>query len=187
MRIAVYGGSFNPPHVAHAMVSSWLLWTEQVDQVWMVPVFRHAFEEIQEKKLAPYALRLAWCQQLQKDIDPRIKVSNIESILPVPSYSINTLEALQDKHPEYHFSLVIGADVIPDLPLWREWEKIQQQFSPIVVGRGGYPCPQGAVEFPSVSSSDIRRSLREGDIPKTFLPASMVRMLESENPYCTDP
>ena len=49
MRVAVYGGSFNPPHVAHAMVASWLLWTRLVDEVWLVPVFRHAFEGIQEK------------------------------------------------------------------------------------------------------------------------------------------
>ena len=51
MRIAVYGGSFNPPHIAHTMVASWLLWTEMVDEVWLVPVYRHAFEQSHGKKL----------------------------------------------------------------------------------------------------------------------------------------
>ena len=183
MRIAVYGGSFNPPHVAHAMVASWLLWTDQVDEVWMVPVFRHAFEETQEKKLAPYQLRLAWCKKLQDDVDIRIKVSDIESALPVPSYSINTLEALQKDYPDHNFRLVIGADVIPDLPKWKNWNKIKTHFSPIIVGRGGYEGPKGAVEFPSVSSSQIRKYLREGTIPRTFLSSSLSKMLERENPY----
>ncbi|MEC7984281.1 MAG: hypothetical protein VX278_03900 [Myxococcota bacterium] len=186
MRIAVYGGSFNPPHVAHAMVASWLLWTDQVDEVWMVPVFRHAFESTHDKRLAPYTLRLAWCQQMQTDVDVRIKVSDIESSLPVPSYSINTLDALQARHPEHRFSLVIGADVIPDLPKWNRWDKIESRYSPIIVGRGGYDSPKGAVSFPTVSSSAIRKQLREGVIPRTFLSSSMVEMLEKENPYLQD-
>ena len=42
----MYGGSFNPPHIAHAMVASWLVWSGEVDQVWIVPVYQHAFEKI---------------------------------------------------------------------------------------------------------------------------------------------
>ena len=99
MRVAIYGGSFNPPHVAHAMVASWLLWTDQVDEVWMVPVFRHAFEGIHGKKLAPYEQRVAWCQLVRQDVDQRIQVSTIESELPIPSYSIDTLTELQAQYP----------------------------------------------------------------------------------------
>ena len=183
MRVAIYGGSFNPPHVAHAMVASWLLWTDQVDEVWMVPVFRHAFEGIHGKKLAPYEQRVAWCQLVRQDVDQRIQVSTIESDLPIPSYSIDTLTALQEQHPESSFRLVIGADVIPDLPKWKEWEKISTHFSPIIVGRGGYECPDGAVEFPSVSSSQIRDLLRQKKIPSHFLTCSLAKELTRSNPY----
>jgi len=183
MRVAVYGGSFNPPHVAHAMVASWLLWTDQVDEVWMVPVFRHAFEGVHGKKLAPYERRVQWCQLMQDDVDHRIRVSTIESELPVPSYSIDTLRALKTKHPEKVFQLVIGADVIPDLPKWKEWEKIAVEFSPIIVGRGGYSCPEGAVEFPSVSSSQIREDLRNQKIPAHYLFHSLAQELQRSNPY----
>ena len=119
MKIAVYGGSFNPPHVVHAMVASWLLWTDLVDEVWMVPVYRHAFEGIHDKKLASYSDRVQWCEAMETDVDSRIKVSTIESQLPTPSYSIDTLQALAKQFPEHEFRLCVGSDVIPDLPNWK--------------------------------------------------------------------
>ena len=183
MRIAVYGGSFNPPHVAHAMVASWLLWTDQVDEVWMVPVYRHAFEGIQQKKLVDYQQRVQWCHLLTKDVDKRIKVSDIESHLPTPSYSIDTLTALRDREPIYQFRLVIGADVLPDLPKWKEWNRIEKEFSPIIVGRDGYACPKDAVSFPAVSSSQIRKELQQGNIPHHFLFHSLATSLQMSNPY----
>lgn len=185
MRIAVYGGSFNPPHVAHAMVASWLLWTDQVDEVWMVPVFKHAFEGIQQKKLVSYEQRVQWCHLLTKDVDSRIKVSDIESYLPTPSYSIDTLSALRARYPKHEFRLVIGADVLPDLPKWKEWERIETEFSPIIVGRGGYEGPKGVVSFPSVSSSQIRSDLNKGVIPKNFLFHSLAKALLEHNPYAS--
>ena len=183
MRIAVYGGSFNPPHVAHAMVASWLLWTDQVDEVWMVPVYRHAFEGIQQKKLASYEQRVHWCTLLTSDVDERIQVCDIEAQLPVPSYSIDTLSALRERYPEHQFRLVIGADVLPDLPKWKEWERIEREFSPIIVGRDGYDSLPGMVSFPSVSSSQIRADLKKGNIPKHFLFHSLAAALLENNPY----
>ena len=183
MRVAVYGGSFNPPHVSHAMVASWLLWTDKVDEVWMVPVFQHAFEGLHGKKLAPYSVRVGWCRLLRSDVDERISVSEIEECLPTPSYSIDTLCALQKKYPEHEFHLVIGADVLPDLPKWKAWSRIEKEFSPIIVGRGGYPCPEGSIAFPEVSSSTIRAELKEGRIPSHLLFHSLVHDLQRSNPY----
>lgn len=183
MRVAVYGGSFNPPHVAHAMVASWLLWTDKVDEVWMVPVFQHAFEGLHGKKLAPYTARVQWCRLLRLDVDERISVSEIESELSTPSYSIDTLSALQERFPEHQFRLVIGADVLPDLPKWKDWSRIEKEFSPIVVGRGGYPRPTGSIVFPEVSSSQIRSELKQGSVPSHLLFHSLVCELKRSNPY----
>jgi len=163
IQIAVYGGSFNPPHVSHAMVASWLLWTGQVDAVWLLPVYQHAFDGMQKKRLAPWEVRLSWCASLTQDVDTRVQVCDIEASLPTPSYTIDTLRALQAKYPSDNFRLIVGADVIPQLPLWRNWQGIEEEFSPIVVGRGGYPVPDGSVVFPEVSSSEIRTGLLSGD------------------------
>ena len=159
----MFGGSFNPPHVAHAMVSAWLLWTDAVDAVWLVPVFRHAFEDIHDKTLAPYDERVRWCQAMARDVGPSVQVSTIERDLPVPSYSIDTLQALAALHPEHRFRMVIGTDVIPQLPQWHNWEQIEAEFDPSVVGRAGFTSPQGvqSPDFPQISSTDIRKRLQE--------------------------
>ena len=164
MQIAVYGGSFNPPHVAHAMVAAWLLWTRRAEQVWLVPVFRHAFEGRHGKTLAPFDQRVAWCRALAADVDSRVRVQPIEAELPTPSYTIDTLRALASRHPQHRLRLVIGADVVPQLPQWRSWPEIAASFEPVVVGRGGHSAPDGreTVDFPEVSSTDIRRRIAAG-------------------------
>ena len=183
MRIGVYGGSFNPPHVVHAMVASWLLWTDQVDQVWIVPVFRHAFEGIHDKKLAAFQVRVQWCNILTSEVDSRILVSSIESKLPTPSYSIDTLQALAKQHSDHDFRLCIGSDVIPDLPKWKNWEIIENRFSPIIVGRVGYDNPKGSVSFPPVSSTKIRQHLTDAIIPEDLLLHGVSKLLKQHNPY----
>ena len=164
MRVAIYGGSFNPPHVGHAMVAAWLRWTGQVDRVWLVPVFRHAFEGRHDKTLAPYEQRVAWCRAMAAEIGPEVEVSEVEARLPTPSFTIDTLDHLARTRPEHRFRLVVGADVLPQLPDWRRWEEIAQRFDPILVGRQGHPSPgPDVVEFPAISSSEIRRRLAAGE------------------------
>lgn len=180
MRVAVYGGSFNPPHVAHAMVAAYLLWTDQCDEVWLVPVFRHAFEPWHNKSLAPYEERLRWCQAMAADVDARIRVSDIERHLPTPSFTIETLRALRERHPQHAFRLVVGADVLPTLPKWRDWAGIEAEFSPILVGREGYPSPPGTVDFPDVSSTTIRERLARGEGVEGLVTRGVARLLRGE-------
>ncbi len=182
MRVGFYGGSFNPPHLGHAMVVSWLLWTRRVDRVWIVPVFRHAFEGQQDKSLAPFERRLAWCEALRAELPlaDRVSVLDVESTLPAPSYTIDTLRHLAARHGEASIRLVIGADVLPQLPRWRQWSELQARFDPIVVGRTGYPVPEGSVVFPEISSSLIRRRLLARQPVDHVLPAAVLAALDSE-------
>jgi nicotinate-nucleotide adenylyltransferase len=158
MRIGVYGGSFHPPHVGHAMVAAWLGWTGRVDQVWLTPVGGHAFG----KEVAPHAERVRWCEALAAEVGPWVRVCAIEGGLPVPSYTVHTLDALAARHPEHSFQLVVGADVLADTHRWRDWAKIEAAYTPIVVGRGGYPAVAGSPMFPTVSSTEIRAALAAG-------------------------
>lgn len=173
MQIAVYGGSFNPPHIAHAMVINWLKLTGIVDEVWLVPVFEHAFEKIHEKRLFSYSERMHWCQLMAQDIGDGVRVSTIESELPTPSYSIDTLLALQEKHPEHQFRLVVGADVVEHLPKWKLWHRIDSEFNPIIVGRVGYEGHRESVQFPNISSTEIRQNLQNGHVQTSWLTKSV--------------
>ncbi len=175
MRIGVYGGSFDPPHVGHAMVAGWLLWTGRVDRVWLVPAFRHAFD----KRSRPFDERVRLCRAMAADVDAeRVGVEDIESGLPVPSYTLHTLRALRERHAGAHrLQLVVGADVLDQTEHWHAWELIQREFSPIVVGRVGWPEVPAAPSFPGVSSTAIRAALAEGRPVDHLVTAGVARLL----------
>ncbi len=176
MRIGVYGGSFNPPHVGHAMVASWLRWTRRVDEVWFVPTFAHAFG----KPLAPYDVRAEMCAALADELGDWARVSDVERSLGGTSWTIRTLDALAERSPGAAFHLVIGADVAAQTALWRSWDRIAARYTPIVVGRSGCPPVPDSPDFPDVSSTDIRARLARGEDVRHLVPACVLTILVRE-------
>lgn len=171
---AIFGGSFNPPHVGHAMVASWLRWTQGVSAVWFVPAFEHAFG----KRLSAWERRLAATRALASMLNEGAVwagVSEIEAHLPRPSYTIHTLDTLRSRHPEQRFRLVVGSDVWEQLPAWREYERVIAEYEPIVVGRAGYPEVPGVPCFPGVSSTEIRERLANGEGVSGLVPERVLR------------
>jgi nicotinate-nucleotide adenylyltransferase len=180
MEIAIFGGSFSPPHVGHALVAAWLRWSGTADAVWLIPVYDHPFRQqagaLQKDVQAPYAARLRWCRALAETVGPWVDVSDIESTLEGPSYTIHTLEALAARHPEHRFRLVMGTDLLAGTGKWHRWDDIAARFPPIVVGRGGYDDAPLAPTFPVVSSTEVRRRLRDDEPVAHLLPE---RVLEA--------
>ncbi len=179
MRVAVYGGSFNPPHVGHAMVAAWIVWTGRADAVWLLPAYRHAFDKV----LAPWEARVRMAGALAETLGAWARVERIEEDLPVPSYTVHTLEALSERHAEHQFHLVVGADVLPQLPLWRESERLRATWPLIVVGRQGYAEVDGAPSFPDISSTDIRLRAAEGRPFDHLVPRAVAEIMVTERLY----
>ncbi len=170
----IFGGSFNPPHVGHAMVAAWLRWTQGVSAVWFVPAFEHAFG----KELAPWDRRLRATRALAamlNDGGDWAGVSDIEVDLPRPSYTIRTLDTLRSRNPDRRLRLVVGSDVWEQFGMWRDHERVIAEYSPIVVGRAGYPEIPGVPSFPDVSSSVIRERLARGESVSGLVPGSVLR------------
>ena len=161
MRIALYGGSFNPPHLGHELAALYVLETAEVDELWFIPCFQHAFD----KTLEPFEDRLRLCQLAAASLGPRARVSDVERELGGDSHTLLTLRALQARHPEHQFAVVIGADLAAETASWYGAEELRRAAPFIVVGRAG-SAPDGAtadprplVEMPNVSSTEIRRAL----------------------------
>src|SRR6185295_8457563 len=122
-RVALFGGSFNPPHVAHQMVCLYVLETEPVDEVVVVPCWKHPFD----KELVPFADRLEMCRRAMEPLGPRVSVSNIEEeIGGETSRTLVTLEALAKQRPAVQWRLVIGADILPEREKWWRWSDIEK-------------------------------------------------------------
>jgi len=178
----VLGGSFHPPHVGHAMVAAWLRWSDRADEVWLLPTYQHAFG----KALAPFEARVRWCEALAGAVGPHVRVCTLESTLQGTSYTKRTLDVLARQHPDCRFRLVIGADLLPTTPRWKDWAGIEAAYDPLVVGRVGYPPVAGAPSFPDVSSTAIREALRDGAPVDHLVPAAVLDVLDptvfSESP-----
>lgn len=163
MRIAILGGSFNPPHVAHMLAATWVLATRPVDQVWLMPVGQHAFG----KNLLPFAHRVAMLQLGLEAAGPNVRVTDVESRLGGENRTVDTLQHLQREHPEHRFSLIIGADILHERHAWKSWDVLERDFGFHLLGREGYSLPEGygvSVVLPAISSTGLRRALAEGDL-----------------------
>ena len=165
-RIALYGGSFNPPHVGHVMVASWVLWTGRADQVWWTPCFAHPFG----KELAPFSERVRWLEMLL-DEHRGMQVCRVESELSGTTYTVDVLDCLAARHPNASFRLLLGSDNLASLHRWKESQRLVDSYAPIIVGRVGYPCEQDTVEFPGVSSTEVRDRLATGRSVDHLVPA----------------
>lgn len=180
MRIALYGGSFNPPHVGHLLVVSYVLATADVDEVWMMPAFQHPFG----KPLAPFVERVAMCYRLAAMFKGGVSVTSVESELAAGGRTINTLEHLIRRQPNHSFRLVIGSDILDEAPKWKAFDRIRQIAPPIVVARGGHPHPEATgPQMPEVSSTEVRRRLALGEGAEALVPRKVLEYIESRGLY----
>lgn len=157
--VAIFGGSFNPPHIAHLLATAWVVAAEEIDHVLVVPTFRHPFA----KDLAPFDARVTMCDLAMGSL-PCVEISKIEEELGGESRTLRTLERLQEMHSDWKMRLVIGGDLVAESSKWHRFEDIQKLAPPIVLGRVGFEeaTPSPAV-LPDVSSTDVRRRVNNGE------------------------
>lgn len=171
-KIGIYGGSFNPVHFGHVGLAKWVMEHTDLDELWMLVSPNNPLKPIET--LAPENERLAAVREAVKGI-PGVKASDFEFSLPRPSYTANTLRALQASYPDCEFTLVIGEDNLAIFSRWREYEYILRNYRIFVYPRhGSYTdevpiLPQAAKEirfladapYFDISSTELRaRSTR---------------------------
>ena len=178
--IALLGGSFDPPHVAHVMAAWWALATQGVREVWLVPTYRHAFG----KRLAPFEERVRLCQLAVEAIRGAHVCAAEEELRddPLCGKTARTLEHLVAKHPERRFALLIGADILPETPQWYRWDRVTALARVVVIGREGYP---GGAEprLPAVASSAIRERLARGEDVGALVPRRVLEHIRARGLY----
>jgi nicotinate-nucleotide adenylyltransferase len=189
-QIAFFGGSFNPPHVAHQMVCLLVLETCPVDAVWMVPTYRHAFA----KDLVDFEDRCRMCELAARALGDRVEVSRIEAEIDQQrSRTLDTLQALCERHPDVRFRLIIGADILSETAKWYRWDEVVALAPPIVVGRSGYRAvpehgsgagfQQLDLDLPRVSSTEVRERLSRGQDVLPLLPRVVLDYIAERGLY----
>ena len=187
MRLAIFGGTFDPIHNAHLAVAREATARFQLDRVWLIPA-----EKPPHKKgvtHAPYEDRFHMVE-LACLGEPKFEASRLEEGSG-GSYSIDTIEKVRAHlSPGDALFFVIGADAFAEIESWRRWQDVVRAVEFIVVSRPGhrYSVPRGAnvhrletVDLP-VSSSEIRRRLAAGD-QSVEVPAAVLEYIHARGLY----
>jgi nicotinate-nucleotide adenylyltransferase len=181
MRVALFGGSFNPPHIGHQLLALTVLETCAVDQLWMIPCFRHRFDKV----LAGFEDRMQMCRLAMKALGDRAQVSDVEGKLGGESRTLLTVQALRAAHPGTEFQLVIGADLEAEVQSWYGAEELRKLVSFIVVGRGGFGGSAAVLgpQMPAVSSTEVRTRLAQGQPVEALVPRLVLDYIRERKLY----
>ncbi|MEQ8905803.1 nicotinate (nicotinamide) nucleotide adenylyltransferase [Ekhidna sp.] len=162
--IGLFFGSFNPIHTGHMIIANLVKETTSVEEVWFIVSPQNPFKK--NKNLLHEFDRLDMVNAAIAD-DYQFRSSDVEFSMPRPSYTIDTLTVLQEKHPDKKFKLIIGEDNLASFPKWKNHDKILEHFGLIV-----YPRPNSK---PSELSSHINVHLI--DAPEVDISATLIRKL----------
>lgn len=177
-RIAIFGGSFNPPHLGHQALCLMLLEAAPVDAVWLIPTFRHYLG----KTLIDFAHRAKLCRLLVAPLGPRAQVLEVEREMKSQGRMVETLREIRKRHPGDSFRLVIGADILQETDRWHRWEEVCQLAEPLVFKRHGYPGGELPAP-PDISSSELRARLAAGQSLVPLVPIRIQQAIEDAGLY----
>lgn len=182
-KVGLFFGSFNPIHNGHLMLANYLAEYGGLDEIWFVVSPQNPFKD--KKSLLADRHRLYMVEMAIKD-DERFQVCDIEFYMPQPSYTIDTLTRLQERHPNTDFYLICGMDNIESFKKWKNYEAILQYHHLMVYPRKGYSSNE-LVEHPSVtvveapeievSSTFIRNAIGEGKDVRYFVPKEVYKYI----------
>lgn len=165
-KVGLYFGSFNPIHCGHLNLANFLIDHQLVDEVWLVVSPNNPLKEA--SGLLDHNIRYE-LTQLAINENPRLKVSDIEFSMPVPSYTVDTLNAFSVRYPAFCFYLLIGSDNALLFDKWKDYQSILDKYPVLVYPRRGYDFSAVATKYPQmqlldtpfydISSTEIRNKI----------------------------
>jgi nicotinate-nucleotide adenylyltransferase len=193
LKIAIYGGSFDPIHVGHIQVAQHVLNnSKEFDQVWLMPCFRHMYD----KRMSAPEHRFAMCE-LAAAVDRRISVSNYEIKNQLAGETYHLIKKLVEEpllKDRYTFAYIIGQDNANSFDKWVNYEFLERAMQFVVIPRKGIPFDQnstwylkpphifmaGDTNIMEVSSTQVRETLKRNDsaINKLVNPAVLAYIKE---------
>jgi nicotinate-nucleotide adenylyltransferase len=194
-KVGLYFGSFNPIHIGHIAIAGYMTEYAGLDQVWFV-VSPHNPLKKKETLLADHQ-RLHMVNLAIGD-NVRLKASDIEFKLPIPSYTIDTLTYLKEKHPRNQFVLVMGEDNLFTLHKWKNVNELRSKYAIYVYPRPDSVKPSSPLldqilltadihylkaPLMDISGTFIREGIKEGKDMSYFLPPEVWKYIREMHFY----
>ncbi len=190
MRLGIFGGSFDPPHVGHLLIAHDAMERLGLDRLVIVPA---AVQPLKRADVTPAAVRLAMAR-LTFAGDPRFEVSDVELDRGGVSFTVDTLEEFAARDPGAERFLLLGADVLASFAQWKQPERVLALARPVILARSG-----SAVELPAgldagrllpletrrvdVSSTEVRERVRAGKSIRGFVTDGVAALIERDRLY----
>ena len=191
MRLGIFGGSFDPPHVGHVLAAVDAFEALSLDHLIWIPA------AVQPLKIGRAAAspqqRLEMVRRTLGE-DPRFSVASIEIDREGLSYTVDTLDILARKYPAAERFFLVGADALSSFSAWREPDRIAQLARLAVLRRPGSAAPEAVSELAGnaillptrlvdVSSTEIRERARTEKSIVGFVSESVAEFIASERLY----
>lgn len=190
-RVGILGGSFDPPHLGHQVLAQCMLTMARLDEVWIIPCQTHAFN----KNLSPFTQRFELCMLAFRHMK-NVHVLDVESYLPEPSYTFDTLQFLKSQKSNLQLVLGLGSDLILDFPKWHKSDEINTLAELCIFGRYSFPLADIPKELasakvfpefllPNINSTALRKELAacENEQQFSFLDQEVVAFIKEEKLY----
>jgi len=192
VRLGVFGGTFDPPHIGHVIVAQDAWQALGLDLVLFVPARLPPHKR--DRALAPAELRRAMVQAAVAG-DPRFEVDETELRRSGPSYTVDTLRELRERYPESALFLLLGADQVQQFHTWRAPEEIARLATLVVLSRGGAENVAPTLDVPyrvvpvtriDLSATEIRRRVAAGEPIRYLVPPGVEAIIQREGLYRSD-
>jgi len=182
-RLGVFGGTFDPPHIAHLVAALGVRHALALDRV-LLTVANEPWQKVGSRPLSPAAARLAMVRAAVDAVEG-LEASDIELVRGGSSYTIDTIEELRAEDPARELFVIVGADAAAGIDTWHRADELAERARLVVVDRPGgdrLPPPGWTferVEIPrlEVSSTDLRARVRDGRPLDFLVPAAVVSCL----------
>lgn len=185
-RVGIMGGTFNPPHLGHMIIAQQVLSQLNLDEILFIP--DNVPPHVSQKKTIDAQTRLEMTK-LSTQSNPKFHVDNIELLRGGKSYTYDTIKELKEKNPENEYYFIIGGDMVDYLHTWYQIDKLIKLVHFVGVERLGYRkesiYPILWVDIPviDISSTKIRRKVKNGESIKYLVDEKVEKFIEKEGLY----
>lgn len=185
MKIGIFGGTFNPPHLGHSVLAIEAMEQLKLDKALFVPtnIAPHKQNDPIDIKRRLDMVKLAFLA------DKRFKVEDCEIKRGGTSYTIDTIRELKRKYPDGQFYLIIGSDLANDFPRWKEYQEVEKLIKIAVACRDNYPLKEKGnfilldIAQLYISSSQIRQLVRDGHCIQHLVREKVADYIEKHRLY----
>lgn len=189
LRIGVFGGTFDPPHVGHLVTAVNVWHALDLDQV-VLMVANVPWQKAGSREITPAADRLAMVQAAVEDV-PGLVAGDQEILAGGPSYTADTLAGLAQAHPDADLFTIVGDDAAAGIHTWERADEVLERSTMVVVDRPGAPVELDEsvdwvhVEVPrlEVSSTDLRERCGDGRPLDYLIPQAVLDVIRERGLY----